>query len=84
MPSQDTPPEKRESVRRHTDEPVFPTRCRLPTGTGAARADRIQDKHHDVYTAFGNTHGLNPHRSYGCLVPPEVGAVIGRWLRGDG
>lgn len=47
-------------------------------------ADRIRDIHHDVYTAFRNTHGLNPHRCYGYLVHPEVGAVIGRWLRGDG
>lgn len=47
-------------------------------------AGRIRDIHHDVYTAFRNTHGLNPHRSYGYLVHPEVGAVMGRWLRGDG
>lgn len=84
MPSQDTPPEKRESVRRHTDEPACPTRCRLPTGAGASRADHIRDIHHDVYTAFRNTHGLNPQRSYGYLVHPEVGAVIGRLLRGVG
>lgn len=43
---------------------------------------RIRDIHRDVYTAFRNAQGLNPHRSYGYLVHPEVGAVIARWLRG--
>lgn len=84
MPSQDTPPETHESVRRHTDEPVCPTRCRLPTGAGPGRAGRIRDKQHVVYTEFRNKHGLNPHRSCGYLAHPEAGAVIGRWLRGDG
>lgn len=43
---------------------------------------RIRDIHHDVYTAFRNADGLNPHRSYGYLVHREVGAVIAGWLRG--
>jgi hypothetical protein len=47
---------------------------------GGAR--RIRDIHHDVYTAFRNDQGLNPHRSYGYLVHPEVGGVIARYLRG--
>ncbi|HSH41836.1 MAG TPA: hypothetical protein VK973_06900 [Arenicellales bacterium] len=45
-------------------------------------AGRIRDIHHDIYTAFRNEQGLNPHRSYGYLAHPEVGAVIGEWLRG--
>lgn len=43
---------------------------------------RIRDIHRDVYTTFRNAQGLNPHRSYGYLVHPEVGAVIADWLRG--
>lgn len=46
-------------------------------------AGSIRDIHHDIYTAFRNAHGLNPHRSYGYLAHPEVGAVIAAWLRGD-
>lgn len=45
-------------------------------------AGRIRDIHDNVYTAYRNEHGLNPHRSYGYLVHPEVGAVIAGWLRG--
>jgi len=45
-------------------------------------AGRIRDIHHEVYTAFRNEEGLNPHRSYGYLVHPDVGAVIADWLRG--
>lgn len=45
-------------------------------------ADGIRDIHGNVYTAFRNALGLNPHRSYGYLAHPEVGAVIAGWLRG--
>lgn len=41
----------------------------------------ITDIHHGVYSAFRNDDGLNPHRSYGYLVHPEVGEWIVRWWR---
>jgi len=48
---------------------------------GLTRA--IEDVHEDVYTAFRNSDGLNPHRSYGYLVHPQVGEVLRRWLAGS-
>lgn len=45
--------------------------------------DHIEDHHGDIYTAFRNDHGLNPHRSYGYLVHPRVGEVVARWCRGE-
>lgn len=42
----------------------------------------IEDIHRDVYTAFRNGEGLNPHRSYGYLVHPAVGGAIVDWWRG--
>ena len=44
-------------------------------------AGEIVDIHRDVYTAFRNEQGLNPHRSYGYLVHPIVGEVIVKWLK---
>lgn len=43
---------------------------------------RIEDRYGDVYTAFRNDQGLNPHRSYGYLVHPAVGGAIADWWRG--
>lgn len=43
--------------------------------------DSIEDHHGDVYTAFRNDSGLNPHRSYGYLVHPRVGETFARWCR---
>lgn len=47
----------------------------------SGQTGEIVDIHHDVYTAFRNERGLNPHRSYGYLVHPEVAEVIAKWLR---
>lgn len=44
-------------------------------------AGEIVDIHRNVYTAFRNEQGLNPHRSYGYLVNPIVGKVIVKWLK---
>lgn len=46
--------------------------------------EEIEDMHRGVYTAFRNHHGLNPHRSYGYLVHPSVGAAIVDWWRAAG
>lgn len=47
------------------------------------RVSAIEDYYGDIYTAFRNDDGLNPHRSYGYLVHPRVGEVVGRWCRGE-
>ncbi len=44
--------------------------------------ERIQDKHREIYAYFRNQDGLNPHRSYGYLVHPQVGKIIAHWWRG--
>lgn len=46
-------------------------------------AGEIVDLHQDIYTAFRNERGLNPHRSYGYLVHPKVGEVIAKWARNE-
>lgn len=43
----------------------------------------IEDHYGDIYTAFRNDQGLNPHRSYGYLVHPRVGEVVARWCRDE-
>lgn len=43
--------------------------------------DGIEDIHREVYTAFRNDQGLNPHRSYGYLVHSKVGESIAHWWR---
>lgn len=45
---------------------------------------RIEDRYGDVYTAFRNDQGLNPHRSYGYLLHPAAAGAVARWLRGAG
>lgn len=44
--------------------------------------ERIEDFHRDVYTAFRNADGLNPHRSYGYLAHPTVGGAVAGWWQG--
>jgi len=46
-------------------------------------AGEIVDYHRDVYTAFRNEHGLNPHRSFGYLVHPIVGRAVANWCCGE-
>ena len=41
----------------------------------------IEDRHREVYTAFRNDEGLNPHRSYGYLVHPAVAGAVVEWWR---
>ncbi len=45
--------------------------------------ERIQDKHDEIYTYFRNQQGINPHRSYGYLVHPQIGKIVAHWWRGD-
>jgi len=45
-------------------------------------AAAIKDYHHDIYTAYRDEQGLNPHRSYGYLAHPRVGEVIAHWCQG--
>jgi len=61
------------SVDQHVEDDFAPMATQHGVG-------RIRDIHHDIYTAFRNADGLNPHRSYGYFAHPEVGAVIGQWL----
>lgn len=64
------------SVDEHVEDDFAPMLAQKGVG-------RIRDIHGDIYTAFRNADGLNPHRSYGYLVHPEVGAVIAGWLKGE-
>lgn len=64
------------SVDEHVEDDFAPMVAQQGVG-------RIRDIHENIYTAFRNEQGLNPHRSYGYLVHPEVGSAIARWLRGD-
>ena len=43
--------------------------------------ESIEDHSEAIYNFFRNDEGLNVHRSYGYLVNPAVGNIIGEWWR---
>lgn len=43
--------------------------------------ESIQDHHKGIYNYYRDDLGLNVHRSYGYLVNPVTGGVVGDWLR---